>query len=83
MEFIINDPTVTTITYGINNTWGDPNVIVFDLNAHFEELNNRLFKRMVGRVGNFIEDTDMSKSEVEEIVLVGGSIRILKVGGCD
>merc|ERR1712232_1541344 len=47
--------------------------------ARFEELNADLFKKTLGPVGKVIDDADVSKSEVDEIVLVGGSARIPKV----
>jgi heat shock protein 5 len=47
--------------------------------ARFEELNADLFKKTMGPVGRVMEDADMEKSEVDEIVLVGGSTRIPKV----
>jgi len=47
--------------------------------ARFEELNNDLFKKTLGPVQKVMEDADMEKSEVDEIVLVGGSTRIPKV----
>jgi len=47
--------------------------------ARFEELNNDLFKKTLGPVSRVMEDADVSKSEVDEIVLVGGSTRIPKV----
>eukprot|EP00536_Pseudo-nitzschia_multiseries_P001708 jgi/Psemu1/322215/estExt_fgenesh1_pg.C_220016 len=47
--------------------------------ARFEELNNDLFKKTMGPVARVMEDADMSKSEIDEIVLVGGSTRIPKV----
>jgi heat shock protein 5 len=47
--------------------------------ARFEELNLDLFKKTLGPVQKVLEDSDMSKSEVDEIVLVGGSTRIPKV----
>jgi len=47
--------------------------------ARFEELNQDLFKKTLGPVGKVLEDADLSKSEVDEIVLVGGSTRIPKV----
>jgi len=47
--------------------------------ARFEELNLDLFKKTLGPVTKVMEDSDMSKSEVDEIVLVGGSTRIPKV----
>merc|ERR1712194_431352 len=47
--------------------------------ARFEELNNDLFKKTMGPVGRVMEDADMKKTEIDEIVLVGGSTRIPKV----
>jgi len=42
-------------------------------------LNNDLFKKTLGPVSRVMEDSDVAKSEVDEIVLVGGSTRIPKV----
>jgi len=47
--------------------------------AKFEELNLDLFKKTLTPVQKVLEDADMSKSEVDEVVLVGGSTRIPKV----
>ena len=47
--------------------------------ARFEELNNDLFKKTLGPVARVMEDSDLSKSEIDEVVLVGGSTRIPKV----
>lgn len=47
--------------------------------ARFEELNNDLFKKTMGPVKKAMEDADFKKSEIHEIVLVGGSTRIPKV----
>merc|ERR1712167_512069 len=47
--------------------------------ARFEELNLDLFQKILGPVNKVMEDADMSKDEVDEIVLVGGSTRIPKV----
>merc|ERR1719453_2829175 len=47
--------------------------------ARFEELNMDLFKKTLVPVGKVLEDGDLQKSEVDEIVLVGGSTRIPKV----
>ena len=42
-------------------------------------MNNDLFKKTLGPVEKVMDDADVAKSEVDEIVLVGGSIRIPKV----
>ncbi|AQK67856.1 Luminal-binding protein 2 [Zea mays] len=47
--------------------------------ARFEELNNDLFRKTMGPVKKAMEDAGLEKSQIHEIVLVGGSTRIPKV----
>lgn len=47
--------------------------------AKFEELNMDLFKKTMKPVEKVMEDSGMKKSEIAEVVLVGGSTRIPKV----
>lgn len=47
--------------------------------ARFEELNIDLFKKTLAPVTKVLEDAKLKKSDVDEIVLVGGSTRIPKV----
>ncbi|CAN1143564.1 Luminal-binding protein [Linum perenne] len=47
--------------------------------ARFEELNSELFKNTLEVVKTTLEDAKLSKSEIDEIVLVGGSTRIPRV----
>ena len=47
--------------------------------AKFEELNMDLFKRTLKPVEQVLKDAKVKKSEVHDIVLVGGSTRIPKV----
>merc|ERR1711862_372665 len=47
--------------------------------ARFEELNNDLFKKTLKPVERVMKDAGISKSDVDQIVLVGGSTRIPKV----
>lgn len=47
--------------------------------ARFEELNLDLFKKTLIPVKQVIEDSGLKKSDLDEIVLVGGSTRIPKV----
>eukprot|EP00963_Diacronema_lutheri_P008918 scaffold776_cov347-Pavlova_lutheri.AAC.116 len=47
--------------------------------ARFEELNNDLFRMTMGPVKKAMEDAGFKKSEIDEIVLVGGSTRIPKI----
>jgi len=47
--------------------------------AKFEELNADLFKKTLKPVQQVLEDSGLKKSDIHEIVLVGGSTRIPKV----
>jgi len=47
--------------------------------AKFEELNNDLFKKTMEPVEKVLQDGGMKKSEIHEVVLVGGSTRIPKI----
>merc|ERR1712023_122868 len=47
--------------------------------ARFEELCGDLFKKTLGPVKNVMDDSGLKKSEIDEVVLVGGSTRIPKV----
>ena len=47
--------------------------------AKFEELCNDLFKNTLKPVDDVLEQSGLKKSEVDEIVLVGGSTRIPKI----
>merc|ERR1711998_236744 len=47
--------------------------------ARFEELCADLFKKTLKPVSQVLEDAGMKKTEIDEIVLVGGSTRIPKV----
>ncbi|CAO2203649.1 unnamed protein product [Urochloa humidicola] len=47
--------------------------------ARFEELNNDLFRKTMVPVKRAMADAGLSKGDIDEIVLVGGSTRIPKV----
>merc|ERR1719364_428859 len=47
--------------------------------ARFEELCGDLFKKTPGPVKNVMDDSGLKKTQVDEVVLVGGSTRIPKV----
>jgi L1 cell adhesion molecule like protein len=56
----------------------------FDFNisitrAKFEELCMDLFKKCLPPVENVLKDSGLSKGQIHEVVLVGGSTRIPKV----
>merc|ERR1711912_586 len=47
--------------------------------AKFEEINNDLFKKTLDPVKLVMQDSGLKKSQIDEIVLVGGSTRIPKI----
>ena len=47
--------------------------------ATFEELNSDLFTKTMKPVEKALQDSNLSKSEIDEVVLVGGSTRIPKI----
>ena len=47
--------------------------------AKFEELNIDLFRNTLKPVQKVLEDAELSKNDIDEIVLVGGSTRIPKI----
>jgi chaperone protein DnaK len=47
--------------------------------AKFEELNMDLFKKTMVPVTQVLKDADVSKSQVDQVILVGGSTRIPKI----
>jgi heat shock protein 5 len=47
--------------------------------ARFEDLNNDLFKKTLDPVKHVLERAKLNKSDIDQIVLVGGSTRIPKV----
>jgi len=51
--------------------------------ARFEDLCMHYFRDCLEPVGKVLQDSGMSKSEIHEVVLVGGSTRIPKVQQID
>merc|ERR1711861_53151 len=47
--------------------------------ARFEEINADLFKKTLGPVKVVMEDSGLKKTQIDEVVLVGGSTRIPKI----
>ena len=47
--------------------------------SRFEELNSDLFRKTLAPVETVMKDSGLKRSEIDEIVLVGGSTRIPKV----
>ncbi len=69
----INLPYVTATASG-------PKHLVKTLTrAHFEKLSDSLVKRSMSPVSAALKDADLSTSEIDEVILVGGSTRMPKI----
>lgn len=63
----------------IENFFDGKDLIETLTRAKFEELNMDLFKKTLDPVKKVLEDAKFKKSQIHEVVLVGGSTRIPKV----
>ena len=73
----VSSATQTTIDVDSLMDGKDFNIIL--TRAKFEELNMDLFKKCMPPLDNVLTDAKLSKSEVDDVVLVGGSTRIPKI----
>ncbi|KAI3662204.1 hypothetical protein MP638_002190 [Amoeboaphelidium occidentale] len=71
--------SLMTVRVEVENLFDGEDLNVAISRARFEELNMDLFKRTLAPVKKVLEDAKLKKSDVNEIVLVGGSTRIPKV----
>ncbi|KAH8096394.1 ATP binding protein [Aureococcus anophagefferens] len=77
---IINEPTAAAIAYGLDKKGDERNVLIFDLGGGtFDDLNMDYFRKCMDPVEKVMRDAKLSKSQVNEVVLVGGSTRIPKI----
>lgn len=74
-----NLSTRENFTYFIDRYDGNTDLTVSMSRKKFEEMTNDILRRMMDVVDLCLEDSGLSKSEINEIVLVGGSTRIPKV----
>ena len=73
METTVNLPFITA------DQTGPKHLQVAVTRAKFEDLCADLFDRLRGPCGQALKDAKLSPSEIQEVVMVGGSIRIPKV----
>lgn len=68
-----------TTTIEVDSIIDGIDLIVTISRAKFDELNMDLFKQCIDPVNKVLQDAKLSKRDIDEIVLVGGSTRIPKV----
>jgi molecular chaperone DnaK len=73
MQTDVNLPFITATQDGPKHM----NITI--IRSKFEQLVDDLFQRTVGPCENAIKDANVTTSQIDEVILVGGSIRIPKV----
>jgi L1 cell adhesion molecule like protein len=71
--------SASVATINVDSLFPDVDFSVSITRAKFEDMNMHLFKRAFEPVEKVIQDSGISKSNIHEIVLVGGSTRIPKI----
>ncbi|KAK2998687.1 hypothetical protein RJ639_024446 [Escallonia herrerae] len=84
VERTVNEPTAAALVYCTKPVEIEALSEGIDISetvtrARFEELNMDLFKKTIGPVKKAMKDAGFKKTDIREIVLVGGSTRIPKV----
>ncbi|KAI3648966.1 hypothetical protein MP228_006820 [Amoeboaphelidium protococcarum] len=69
----------STVRVEIENLFDGKDLSETLTRAKFEELNNDYFKKTLKPVERVLKDAGLKKSDIQDIVLVGGSTRIPKV----
>jgi len=71
--------TAHTVRVEVDNIADGLDVSETITRARFEELCSDLFKRTIAPVRKALEDADLRKADIDEVVLVGGSTRIPRI----
>ena len=71
--------TATFATISVDSLFDGVDYSTTMSRARFEELNGDLFRKCLDPVSRVLRDANVSKAQVDEVVLVGGSTRIPKV----
>ena len=71
--------TVHQVKVEIESLWDGEDFSETLTRAKFEELNMDLFRKTLTPLANVLKDSGLKKTDIDEIVLVGGSTRIPKV----
>ena len=69
----------TYVTIHIDNLMHGEDLNVVITRSKFEDLCIDLFKKCIYQIETLLKDAKMSKSEIDEVLLVGGSSRIPKI----
>ncbi len=79
IELSSSTQTELNLPYVTATASGPKHLVKTLTRAHFEKLSDTLVKRSMSPVASALKDADLSKSDVDEVILVGGSTRMPKI----
>mmetsp|Transcript_17962 Transcript_17962/g.26037 ORF Transcript_17962/g.26037 Transcript_17962/m.26037 type:complete len:633 (+) Transcript_17962:84-1982(+) len=66
----------TSVEFEVDSLLPDLNFVMTLTRAEFEKLNGKLFQRCIDTVKDVLVDANVTKDQVTDVVLVGGSTRV-------
>ncbi|MCB1214967.1 MAG: molecular chaperone DnaK, partial [Deltaproteobacteria bacterium] len=79
IELSSSSQTEINLPYVTATASGPKHLVKTLTKSHFEKLSDTLVKRSMDPVAKALKDADLSTSEIDEVILVGGSTRIPKI----
>ncbi len=79
IELSSSTQTEVNLPYVTATATGPKHLVKTLTRAHFEKLSADLVRRSMAPVGAALKDADLSTSDIDEVILVGGSTRIPKI----
>ncbi len=79
IELSSSSQTEINLPYVTATASGPKHLVKTLTRAHFEKLSDSLVKRSMSPVSSALKDADLSTSDVDEVILVGGSTRMPRI----
>src|SRR5690606_21494037 len=79
IELSSSSQTEINLPYVTATATGPKHLVQTLTRAKFEQLADELVKRSMAPVKKALDDAGLSKSDIDEVILVGGSTRIPKI----
>ena len=79
IELSSSTQTEVNLPYVTATASGPKHLVKTLTRAHFEKLSSDLVRRSMAPVSAALKDADLSTSDIDEVILVGGSTRIPKI----
>jgi molecular chaperone DnaK len=79
IELSSSSQTEINLPYVTATASGPKHLVKTLTRAHFEKLADTLIKRSMSPVSKALKDADLSKADIDEVILVGGSTRMPRI----